>query len=106
MSFGYSKYSFDPLNNYSNEYLYGRKMTPNLQKTTFKEDKDYVESLINTRLNRLTQQKKNYYNNDYNFQPPPQSQQQIKRELVIEIIIEIKLKLKIIIIYKDMKLEL
>ena len=76
MSFGYSKYSFQPLNNYTQEYLYGRQYTPNLQTKTFKEDKDYVESLINTRLNRLTQQKKNYYNNNYNFQPPPQSQQQ------------------------------
>ena len=67
MSFGYSKYSFEPLNNYSSEYLYGRNKTPNLQKTTFKEDKDYVESLINTRLNRLNQDKRNYYNNNYNY---------------------------------------
>ena len=75
MSFGYSKYSFDPLNNYTNEYLYGRHKTPNLQKTTFKEDKEYAESLINTRLNRLTQDKKNYYNYKYNnnFSPPSQS---------------------------------
>jgi hypothetical protein len=33
-------------------------MTPDLKKTTFKEDKDYAESLINTRLNRLNQDKK------------------------------------------------
>ena len=76
MSFGYSKYSFQPLNNYSSEYFNGRFKTPNLQKTTFKEDKDYVESLINTRLNRLNQDKRNYYNNNYdynynnNYEPP------------------------------------
>ena len=70
MSFGYSKYSFDPLNNYSNEYLYGRKMTPNLQKTTFKEDKELAENLLNNRLNRLNQSKQNYYNyNPQNYQP-------------------------------------
>ena len=77
MSFGYSKYSFQPLNNYTQEYLYGRKMTPDLKKTTFKEDKDYAESLINTRLNRLNQDKKNHYNynNNYNYGSPPQNPQ-------------------------------
>ena len=77
MSFGYSKYSFQPLNDYSSEYLYGRNKTPNLQKTTFKENKDYVESLINTRLNRLNQDKRNYYNNNYNYSLnlPSQNQQ-------------------------------
>ena len=73
MSFGYSKYSFQPLNNYTQEYLYGRNKTPNLQKTTFKEDRDYAVSLINTRLNRLNQDKRNYYN--YNYNIPPQSQE-------------------------------
>jgi hypothetical protein len=34
MSFGYSKYSFQPLNNYTQEYLYGRKMTPDLKKNS------------------------------------------------------------------------
>ena len=67
MSFGYSKYSFQPLNDYSSQYFFGRNKTPNLQKTTFKEDKDYVESLINTRLNRLNQDRKNYYNNNNNY---------------------------------------
>ena len=67
MSFGYSKYSFQPLNDYSSQYFFGRNKTPNLQKTTFQEDKDYAESLINTRLNRLNQDKKNYYNNNYNY---------------------------------------
>ena len=78
MSFGYSKYSFQPLNDYNSEYFYGRHKTPNLDKTSFKEDKEFVESLINTRLNRLNQDKKNYYNNNYNYnynntlEPPPQ----------------------------------
>ena len=77
MSFGYSKYSFQPLNDYSSQYFFGRNKTPNLQKTTFKEDKDYVESLINTRLNRLNQDRKNYYNNNYinNYNPQFQGQQ-------------------------------
>ena len=67
MSFGYLKYSFQPLNNYTQEYLYGRKMTPDLKKTAFKEDKDYTESLINTRLNWLNQDNKNYYIYNYNY---------------------------------------
>ena len=77
MSFGYSKYSFQPLNDYSSQYFFGRNKTPNLQKTTFQEDKDYAESLINTRLNRLNQDKKNYYNNNYinNYNPQFQEQQ-------------------------------
>ena len=70
MSFGYSKYSMQPLNDFSSNYPFlERNKTPNI--STFKEDKKLAQSLIQKRLERLNQEKKSL--NYYNFEPPPKS---------------------------------
>ena len=68
MSLGYSKYSFQPMNDFSTNYpLLERHKTPNI--STFKEEKNLAESLIKKRLKRLNNDKQKYYN----FEPPPKN---------------------------------
>ena len=70
MSFGYSRYSMQPLNDYSTNYPYlERNKTPN--ESTFKEDKSLAQSLIRKRLDRLIQEKQSLKNS--NFDKPLKS---------------------------------
>ena len=66
MSLGYSKYSFQPMNDFTTNYPFlERHKTPNT--STFKEDKNLAQSLIKKRLERLYKDKRNYNK----FEPPP-----------------------------------
>ena len=65
MSLGYSKYSFQPMNDFSTNYPFlERHKTPDV--STFKEEKNLAQSLIKKRLERLNNDKQKYYN----FEPP------------------------------------
>ena len=58
MSFGYSKYSMQPMNDYYSNYPYlARSKTTNT--SSFKEEKNLARSLIKKRLDRLNEDKKN-----------------------------------------------
>ena len=66
MSLGYSRYSMQPMNDYSTNYPYLER-SKTTKTTSFKEEKDLAQSLIKKRLERLNQDKQKYYN----YEPPP-----------------------------------
>ena len=68
MSLGYSRYSEQPMNDYYSNYPYLER-SKTTKTSTFKEEKNLAKSLIRKRLERLNQDKQNYYN----FQPPPRN---------------------------------
>ena len=68
MSFGYSKYSFQPMNDFSTNYPYLER-SKTTKTSSFKEEKNLAQSLIQKRLDRLNQDKQKYYN----FEPPPRN---------------------------------
>ena len=68
MSLGYSRYSIQPMNDYSTNYPYLER-SKTTKTTSFKEEKNLAKSLIRKRLERLNQDKQNFYN----FQPPPKN---------------------------------
>ena len=70
MSLGYSRYSMQPMNDYSTNYPYLER-SKTTKTTSFKEEKDLAQSLIKKRLERLNQDKQKYYN----FEPPPKKLQ-------------------------------
>ena len=68
MSFGYSKYSMQPMNDYYSNYPYlERSKTTNT--SSFKEEKNLARSLLKKRLDRLNEDRQKYYN----FEPPSKS---------------------------------
>ena len=68
MSFGYSKYSMQPMNDYYNNYPYLER-SKTTKTSSFKEEKNLAKSLIKMRLDRLNKDKQKYYN----FEPPPKN---------------------------------
>ena len=68
MSLGYSKYSFQPMNDFSTNYPYLER-SKTTKTSSFKEEKNLAQSLIRKRLERLNEDKQKYYN----YEPPPKN---------------------------------